>query len=726
MHGQSSYNVSWHCTIISPLSAFNQPCPFAANLTNTAVVHVSSHVLAANHTYKIAFAMTSADGRVSTASSLVTTLPPGSPLVSIPTKRVTFNSRAPLQLNGLFSANYSLIATWNVSFQGSPVSLGANAFLTPPYRYFTAKQASNPLTTYPLAVSPSALQPGRIYTFRLTLYNAKSMSTTSYQEVTLTASNIPSGGQITVLPNTGVALNTTFTASQYGWVNDVSNYPMTFDFLYQLTAKYVPGQPSYFTIVSASMSASVSFLLPVGLLTEAYRVRLIGRVTDINGATVNISSSVKVTSNNSSNPVAFLHRVLPSALASGDLDSVYRAIQLVSATLGEVDCSGAPNCTALHRVGCAGTLNTCGQCMDGYGGVMGDDNSMCRSQKVLASLAPVGANCTSSTTCRYQICDHGRCAAPNQTCPSTLVSQACSGHGTCTFQDSSFNTLHSCLITNTACSALCQCSGGYGGISCALTPTVLAEREATRVAMLDAVMATADNMEPSSKVLDLLVSTVYTVYDPSEVVTPAGIANSSNVLAKVAALSRAGYMKGTDDDTPTEYAETVNQFSQSIGLMAAVSAVAVEDPTPVIAKPRHPVHEFRPPHDRSRSLFTATAADKLAASQAAVTLASNVQVIIVVVTFPYLTSTFTVCSSSATSTPIDVYFSAILTPTVISYYSSFTLSTGCNGWSHDRYSEYNGRRTIPCVYHQLHRCQSTIDEYPVHRSHQRCVKSPTQ
>ena len=625
---QTSYNYSWHCTVISPLTAFNHPCPFAANLTNTAVVHVSPHTMTVDYTYKIAFAMTSDDGRFSTASSLITVLAPDTPVVSVPTRRSNFNSQAPLKLNGLFSANYSVIAVWNVSFQGKPVTLGAHALMTPVYRFFTAKQSSNPLTTYPLALSPSALVPGRTYTFRLSLYNAKSMGMTSFQEVTLTAAHIPTGGQITVLPASGVALNTTFTASQWGWVNDASNYPMTFDFLYQLTTKFVPGQPSFFTVVSASMSASVSFLLPVGLLTEAHRVRLIGRVTDVNSASVNVSSLITVTSNNSSDPAAFLNRVLPSALASGDIDSVYRDIQLVAATLGEVDCWAAPNCTSLHRVGCAGTLNTCGQCMDGFAGVVGDDNSMCRSQVVLASLAPVGAACTSGASCRYQLCGQGHCATPNQTCPSTVLSQACSGHGACVFQDSSFNVLQSCPITSTACTASCQCRHGYGGISCALTPTILAERQNARVAMCSAVLATADNLEPSSKQLDLLVSTVYSAYDPSEVITATGVVACSNVLAKVAALSRAGYMQGTSDTTPTEYAETVSHFSRSIGMMAAVTALALEPISVGGGTPNHPVSRFRPPHARSRNLLTAATVNVVTSSQAAVTLANNLQVAI--------------------------------------------------------------------------------------------------
>ena len=35
-----------------------------------------------------------------------------------------------------------------------------------------------------------------------------------------------------------------------------------------------------------------------------------------------------------------------------------------------VNCTGAPNCTALHRASCSKTAGTCGSCLSGYSGIL--------------------------------------------------------------------------------------------------------------------------------------------------------------------------------------------------------------------------------------------------------------------------------------------------------------------------------------------------------------------
>eukprot|EP01047_Picozoa_sp_COSAG01_P067811 COSAG01_NODE_9653_length_2379_cov_1.225439_1_plen_764_part_01 len=48
----------------------------------------------------------------------------------------------------------------------------------------------------------------------------------------------------------------------------------------------------------------------------------------------------------------------------------------------EVDCSQAPDCSALHRVGCYSTPNTCGLCLSGHEAAPGDSNEPCTASGV--------------------------------------------------------------------------------------------------------------------------------------------------------------------------------------------------------------------------------------------------------------------------------------------------------------------------------------------------------
>ena len=111
----------------------------------------------------------------------------------------------------------------------------------------------------------------------------------------LTVNSPPSAGVLTVTPQTGYALNTSFVGAQSGWIDDVNDYPLTYDFLYQLTSNVVVGQPNVFTIVSSSALASVSTALPPGRSTENNTVTVYGRAGDIYSSSSNVSAVVVVT-----------------------------------------------------------------------------------------------------------------------------------------------------------------------------------------------------------------------------------------------------------------------------------------------------------------------------------------------------------------------------------------------------------------------------------------------
>ena len=153
-------NFTWSCTVAS-LTDFGSPCSFNSYLNrHSSVVTVPSNQLAANYTYSILVTAKSNDGRFSSQTVKVVALPVGVPVVTIPSKRSKFNADGVLQLNGLFIANYSLYATWNVSFAGTAVAITQRA-LTATTRRFTQKQAVDPKTNYPLAIAPNTFIAGR-------------------------------------------------------------------------------------------------------------------------------------------------------------------------------------------------------------------------------------------------------------------------------------------------------------------------------------------------------------------------------------------------------------------------------------------------------------------------------------------------------------------------------------------------------------------------------------
>ena len=500
-------------------------------MTHSSLVTIPSNQLLVNYTYSIIVSAKSADGRTSSQTLSVTTLPPGVPIVTIPSKRSKFNADSVLQLNGLFVANYSLRATWNASFAGAKMSL-AGVAMTPLVKTFSLQQASNPSTTFPLAIAANTFIAGRQYTFMLYAYNAKNPSVFAYGKVELNVNSPPTGGRIAVTPSTGYALQTSFLTSQSGWIDDLADYPLTYDVLYQLTTKSIGGQPKIFTIITLSALSSVSSVLPAGLATESNQVLLYGRAEDIYLSGSNVSMYVTVrTGGNNSDPSAYLKNALATAMASGDTDAVYQSMNLASSSLGLVDCSAAPNCTALNREGCGGTVNTCGSCLSGYTGIVGDSNKNCKHSKDKSGNGAVGDHCAKNTDCQYSSCHHNRCVIPDQTCPTAVVSTVCSGHGQCNFTDTGGNAVTTCPETSVFCTASCYCSDGYGGVSCSSTPSSIAARETSRVSMCNAVLATASKQTPSAKLVDLLVSTLYSAYDPNEVRSSAGILNCSQVTS---------------------------------------------------------------------------------------------------------------------------------------------------------------------------------------------------
>jgi REJ domain len=153
-------NFTWSC-IVSSLTDFGSPCSFGKYLNrHKSAITIPANQLAENYTYSVLVTAKSNDGRYSSQTISVVALQAGVPVVTIPSKRSKFNADEILKLNGLFVANYSLYATWNVSFAGTAVTIAQSALTTITKSFFQA-QAVDPTTNYPLAIGPNTFIAGR-------------------------------------------------------------------------------------------------------------------------------------------------------------------------------------------------------------------------------------------------------------------------------------------------------------------------------------------------------------------------------------------------------------------------------------------------------------------------------------------------------------------------------------------------------------------------------------
>jgi len=130
-----------------------------------------------------------------------------------PTEIVSINSTI------IYHENDNVLATyWNLHENNLTV---ADLFL---YDSF-GEEAANRTT---LILKPDVLKPGVVYTFKLTVQTSEGQA---YGSTTINANEAPKFGSMQISPSKGVALDTSFSAIAYGWV-DPQN-PLEYRFEYK-------------------------------------------------------------------------------------------------------------------------------------------------------------------------------------------------------------------------------------------------------------------------------------------------------------------------------------------------------------------------------------------------------------------------------------------------------------------------------------------------------------
>ena len=283
--GSETLLFSWTCTIAS-LTDFGSSCDFSS--MNVATSSSSVFILPANQMvlstkYIFTVIATSKDGRSASKNVLITALLPGSPVVFSNITLTKFNLDSVLSIPGTVFSNVSTVATWTAYYDGVLVPLDKS--MTKQTIIFTRKESAS-LINYPLAVSPNAFVAGRTYSFRLSAYPVNNPALLAKTEVVLTVNSPPIGGKTSVSPQKGFAFETDFTITSTRWSDDISDYPLSYSFFYQLADSTFT--PALTLAVRSPLSYAVSFLPPGlkggSLIIRTYIIIITGTFSQLYGA----------------------------------------------------------------------------------------------------------------------------------------------------------------------------------------------------------------------------------------------------------------------------------------------------------------------------------------------------------------------------------------------------------------------------------------------------------
>ena len=474
---------SWSCVQLTPV--YSPSCPLDFTDDGSVIIAPASEKLtlfalarAVNTTSLVTVTVVDASNtRTSTASVTVHTQYSAVSVVSITTtaQKVTkVNTQDTLSLFGSVAAQSSCTAVWSVDT--SAVSLPDSRTVIPSGR---TRSVSLVLSAYTLPVRSSLL-------FTLTCGASSS-------QIAVTTNGPPQPGTFTVSPWIGVELSDMFQFAAALWTD--ADLPISYQFSFE-----TPSTGETEVVQIRSEAAFASSTLPAGAPRASNALTCVVRVFDRLDATVTSSMVITVTPLLSAQRPTAMHAMLA---ASVDNNAAARnAISISGAVLNTVSCDRAPACAALNRAGCAKVRNTCGACLNGYVGEVGDANSRCVSDTTTDStaLASVGTSCTSSANCQgWAVCDTTLappvCVLPAKACP-----QDCSQQGSCVFQNVfTLQTLLTCKVSDPSCTAVCQCADSFSGADCNVSMVYQQQQRDLRTTLLTSLVALAASSDVSKE-----------------------------------------------------------------------------------------------------------------------------------------------------------------------------------------------------------------------------------
>lgn len=135
------------------------------------------------------------------------------------------------------------------------------------------------------------------------------------------------------------------------------------------------------------------------------------------------------------------------------------------------------------------------------------------------------------------------CVPYSKECPVNNVT--CSGQGSCIYMDDSGNAISECLVTNSHCTALCQCYEGYGGVDCALDGDVFNATQDIRSTLCSALINNTLLADSSADMLDTYSASLQDIIDPTEIYDRDYLLPCITAMNGLLEIASDGYMIGT-------------------------------------------------------------------------------------------------------------------------------------------------------------------------------------
>lgn len=379
---------------------------------------------------------------------------------------------------------------------------------------------------------PNSLSFGKTYTFQLS-------SADSIAVVSLGTNAPPYGGSLSVVPSYGYGLETIFAMVTQDWEDE--DLPLSFSFRFSTdnATVWLPLQP-------LSSLTYVESYLPAGMQNLKFAVHILVDISDSYGLSYSESNIVVVQPSTSSTA----HKVLMELLNNVTLpQEVLQVVSLGSAVAqSSVNCSmaGMPfdGCQSLFRENCRRTSHTCGSCLAGYVGIMGDSNIPCFYAQLMTIISTTrrlsnnsNVGCATNSDCHpWQVCDSSpldgekSCFSKMQECPNQ-----CTGHGHCSFRSLvTFRNVSTCSVIDPSCVAMCLCNIGFSGEDCSIPSSEKELSESSRGSLLSSLQEILPKLDTSSThTVEDIAAIVYTMTSSSSVVNNSTVIHVLNITEQL-------------------------------------------------------------------------------------------------------------------------------------------------------------------------------------------------
>ena len=497
--------------------------------------------------YRSSTSLTISDSAIVSVAVISTEIPE----VTMGTINAKFNSESKVVLSATVSSVYVANATW----KSDSVDLSTGNALTAVSKLLPAGVVS----TMELSLIANSLTAGLTYTFSMEAFYPTTVGSAAPSEITITMNAPPSGGSLTVTPDTGYAMNTSFSLQTSGWVDDPDDYPLNYVLAYytidstKQTALKNSGPQSY--VLNAFIGQ--------GIESDGYLATCFSSAMDIYGGTASTTIPITVS------PVPDLSALssvmesqLSSAFETSDVNLVSQVVGAVTSSLNSADCSSSPNCTVLNRFSCSATSNTCGSCISPNIGTPGDDNSACGDPN---ELRGVGEVCALNSNCVSNFCNTTSllCDRTVAVCPTSGVdSLECGGidisagtGGECLYYDGYTNAaVDNCYAGDSSCYAKCSCVGDNYGADCSLTVDAFDQLRQMREQLCRSIYLTVAIQDLTADVVASRATAVSNIFLDIDQITDNALSNCTVAISETvinAIVIDPAYVAGDDEISST-------------------------------------------------------------------------------------------------------------------------------------------------------------------------------